>query len=115
VSQTGTVNGAGVDLQGFNGAAIEINAGLAGGTSPSFTFQLEESDDDSVYTAVASADLQGTEPVVTTANDNTIHKLGYLGNKRYLRVAISAASGTSPTLVCSATVIRGRAAVVPTA
>lgn len=108
-SRTATANGTGVDLRGYDSAAAVIDAGLAGGTSPSFTFELQESDDNSTFTAVADADLDGTEPAVTTANDEQIHLLGYKGTKRYLRVAITAVTGTSPTLLCGATVMRGHA------
>lgn len=105
-SQTAAVNGTGVDLRGYDAAMVTINAGAAGGTSPSFTFEVQESDDNSAFTAVADADLQGTEPVITAAQAAV--RIGYIGNKRYIRVAITAASGTSPTLLCSANVHRGR-------
>lgn len=104
-SRTAAVNGTGVDLRGYDSAMVIIQRGAAGGTSPSFTFEVQESDDDSTYTAVADADLDGTEPVVTAAGAAV--RIGYKGAKRYLRAAITAVSGTSPTLLCSAAVVRG--------
>ena len=112
-SRTTTANGTGVDLANYDAACVVINAGTAGGTTPSFTFEVQESDDNSTFTAVANADLDGTEPVVTTANDDTIYTIGYHGIKRYIRVAITAASGTTPTLLSSAVVIRGKGRVKP--
>lgn len=110
-SRTAAANGTGVDLAGFDAVAVVIEAGAAGGTTPSFTFEVQESDDNSTFTAVASSDLDGTEPVITTST--SITKIGYHGIKRYLRVAITAATGTSPTLLCSALVIRGKGRVKP--
>jgi len=104
-SRTAAVNGTGVDLRGYDSAMVVIQAGAAGGTSPSFTFEVQESDDDSTYAAVANADLDGTEPVVTAAA--AAARIGYKGAKRYIRAAITVVSGTSPTLLCSAAIVRG--------
>jgi type 1 fimbria pilin len=105
---TGTSTAAGVDLRGYNSAMAVINCGAAGGTAPSFTFQVEESDDNSTFTAVASADLSGTEPSVGTANDNAVYRIGYKGGSRYIRVSVPATSGTTPTLFAGASIVRGR-------
>lgn len=103
------VNGAGVDLAGYDSALVVINAGTIGGSgSPSITFQVQESDNNTDFTAVADADLDGTEPVVAAANDAQLHLIGYKGIKRYIRVSITAKAGTTPALPCSAEVLRGR-------
>jgi hypothetical protein len=108
------VNGTGVDLAGYDSALVIIEAGAVGGTSsPSFTFQVQESDNNTDFTAVADADLDGTEPVIAAANDDQIHVIGYKGIKRYIRVSITAKVGTDPALPCSATVLRGRPRVRP--
>lgn len=113
-SRTAAVNGTGVDLRDFNSATVVIEAGAAGGTTPSFTFEVQESNDDTTYTAVADADLMGdAEPVITAAGAPT--KIGYRGTKRYLRAAITAATGTGPTLLCAASVIRSHANLAPVA
>lgn len=110
-SRTGAVNGSGVDLSGYQSAMVVFDLGAIGGTSPSFTFAVQESDDNVNYANVQSSDLDGTPPVATSGN--FVARVGYRGNKRYLRAAITSVSGTSPTLVCSATVVRGRPAVAP--
>lgn len=111
-----TADGAGVDLQGYNSACVIFDVGTAS-TSADHTFEVQESDDNSTYTAVAAADLQGTEPQVTTANDAQIHRVGYIGNKRYIRAALTAVVVTSPvsTLPSSASVIRSDADHAPLA
>lgn len=110
-SRTATANGTGVDLQNYASAFALISAGAAGGTSPSFTFEVQESDDNSTFTAVADADLQGDEPVITAGDE--VHRIGYKGGKRYIRVAITAVSGTSPTLLCEAGIVRGDPNIAP--
>lgn len=110
-SRTAAVNGVGVDARGYDGAMAVIQAGAAGGTTPSFTFEVQESDDNSTFTAVANAELDGTEPVITAAQAAV--RLGYKGAKRYLRVAITVVSGTSPTLLCSAAIVLGKPAISP--
>lgn len=111
-SRTAAVNGSSVDLTNFDGAVVVIDCGAAGGTTPSFTFAVEHADDNGAgspgtFAAVAAADLDGTAPVVTDTTDDQIYRIGYIGNKRHLRVAITAVSGTSPTLLCGASVVRG--------
>lgn len=113
---TATVDGSGVDLRDYDGAMVQIDLGTFGGTTPTATIEIEESDDDATYTAVAAADLLGGAQLATidTTNDAQIHKRGYIGTKRYVRVAVTAIAGTSPSLPMAASIVRGlphRAAV----
>lgn len=112
LNRTAAANGTGVDTLGFNSASVVFATGAIGGTTPSFTFEVQESADNTAFTAVADADLRGTEPVVTTAN--TVAQVGYIGNKRYIRAIVKTVSGTTPTLDCSANVILGHPTVAPT-
>jgi hypothetical protein len=114
INRTAAANGTGVDTLGFNSASVVFSTGAIGGTaSPTFTFEVQESADNTTFTAVADADLRGTEPVVTVAN--TVAQVGYIGNKRYIRAALKTVSGTTPTLDCNANVILGHPSAAPTA
>lgn len=113
-SYTAASNGTGVDRSGFESAAVVFNTGVAGGTTPSFTFVVQESDDNSTFTDVAAANLQGTPPVVTASGAGAA-VVGYLGSKRYIRAIAKTVSGTSPTLLAEATVLLGHARSAPTA
>jgi len=115
LSRTATADGTGVDLRGYDAAMVVFDMGLASGTSPVFTHIIEESDDNSTFTTVAAADLDGAAPVVTAANDNGVTRVGYTGGSRYIRAAISAVAGTSPVLVSSASVVRGNPSLAPLA
>lgn len=100
------VNGVGVDRAGFESAVVSFHCGAIGGTSPSFTLEVQESDDNTTFTAVADKDLQGAEPIVTATNVGALN-VGYAGYKRYVRGIVKTVAGTSPTLLIEASVILG--------
>jgi hypothetical protein len=112
-TRTAAATGTGVDLAGFNAASVVFSNGAIGGTTPSFTFEVQESDDNTTFTAVADKDLRGAEPVITAAN--LVSQVSYIGYKRYIRAILKTVAGTSPTLDCGATVILGHPGNAPTA
>lgn len=107
----GTVNGTGVDLQGFASAMAII--ALGGWTDGTHSFELQESDDNSDYSAVADADLQGTEPVMDAGDEDlVVHRIGYQGSKRYIRVSVTVASSETGA-VYGASILRGHPTYAP--
>lgn len=111
---TATVNGSGVDLRDYGSAAIIIALGTFAGTTPSATVKIQESDDDSAYTDVAAADLQGGAlPGIDTSNDAGVIERGYIGGKRYIRVAVTAISGAGASLPLAAVIVRGHPHLTP--
>ncbi len=89
-ARTASANGTAVDLAGFDAAAVVIDVGAV--TDANFSIEVQESDESgSGYTAVAAADLDGTEPATLTAN--TVTTIGYHGIKRYIR-AVATDAGT---------------------
>ncbi|MFD6421713.1 hypothetical protein [Streptomyces sp. NPDC060198] len=114
-AQSAAIDGAAVDLANFHRASVLIDTGTATGTTPSFTFEVQESNTTTPgdFTAVPAADLDGAAPVITTANDVATYEIGYRGRKRYLRVVIKTVSGTTPVLPCSALILRGSPRVAP--
>ncbi|MBU1701451.1 MAG: hypothetical protein KJ970_13215 [Candidatus Eisenbacteria bacterium] len=107
-----SANGTGVDIRGFDSALVVFHIG--NWTDGTHTFSIEESDDDSTYTAVNSAYLQGTAPTVTSdANDDQIYKVGYVGDKRYIRAVQTITGSPSTGLVSGVTVLRGHPATAP--
>jgi len=105
VSITASTNGSGVDLRDFDGAMVVFQAGTAdtGSGNETYTPSLEESDDNSVYTAVAASDLEGALGNMTA---NSVQRVGYKGAKRYVR-AVLTLGGTTPSIDASALVVRG--------
>lgn len=114
-ARTATANGTGVDLRDYKAEALVIRFGAITGTTPTMTIRWEESDDDSTYTAVAAADLDGglVPAGLDATAANTVIKRGYLGTKRYVRAAITAIAGTSPVYNVQASVERSGANVNP--
>lgn len=112
-ARTATASGSSADLKGYHSAYAIIEAGAW--TDGTHTFSLQESDDDSTFTDVADADLQGTEPVVSSgAGASQIYELGYLGSKRYLRVRQAVTGSPATGMVSAASIVRGHPATAPT-
>ncbi len=109
-TRTASANGAGVDLAGYDAAVVVVSTGTI--TDGTHTIEVQESDDDTTYTAVADADLDGTEPAIGATDDNVVYELGYHGIKRYVRVAVTVSGATSGGAY-GANVIRGKGRKLP--
>lgn len=109
-SANATVNGTGVDLAGYDGAAIVVSTGTI--TDGSHAIAIEDSPDNTNWTAVAAADRIGNLPTVVAADDNTAFKFGYKGVQRYLRVSVTTSASTTGG-VFGAVVVRGKGRVRP--
>lgn len=66
-------------------------------TDGTFTVTVYEGDvsDMSDEAAVADVDLLGTEPTFTSASANTAKRVGYKGNKRYVRAKVVQTGATT--------------------
>lgn len=107
-AQTSTATGTGVDLSGYESAVVIFTPATK--TDGTHTPTIEESDTSgSGYSTVAAADMIGTLAALTS---NTVQKVGYIGNKRYIRAVVTV-SGTTTGCVFGATVIRGTARRMP--
>jgi hypothetical protein len=110
--QAATIKGNAIDLLGFGSAVLVVNTGSIVGAGD-FTAKLQESDTttDGDFTDVADTDLVGALPVSLAADSSA--KVGYIGNKRYIRVVVTKNSGTS--IAAGAVVIKGNAQSRPVA
>ncbi len=112
-ARTASANGTSADLAGYGSAVAIVEFGAR--TDGTHTPVLEESDDDSTFTAVAAGDLQGSFTACSSAaTDDVVQRVGYLGSKRYVRVALTVAGATTGAL-SSAMIVRGAPAVAPLA
>lgn len=89
-AKTATANGTGVDLQGKYAAEVVFLVGTI--TDGTHTPSLDESDDNSTFTACAAADMSGSLAVLAS---NTVRIVGYLGSKRYIRAKSTVAGATT--------------------
>jgi hypothetical protein len=86
------VVGAVIDRQGSEGLELIFQVGEY--TDGSVTPLIEESDNNSDYTAVADADLTNTEASAALSAAG-VSSIGYVGFKRYVRAtAVTAAAST---------------------
>lgn len=129
---TAETNSAGCDLAGFESVDLLVALGavtnIAASPTPKWELKLEESDDDSTYSAVTSANdvLVGSNPRVSApdasgifatidaAAEDAIHfRIGYIGNKRYVRITATATQtpGSTPIAVLA---LLGKPALAPT-
>ncbi|MFE4691745.1 hypothetical protein ACFRH6_17000 [Streptomyces sp. NPDC056749] len=105
-ARTAAATGTAVDLANYDAAAVVITTGAV--ANAAFAVEIQESDASaSGYTAVANADLDGTEPATLTASTVTV--IGYHGIKRYIRVVTTGTADAS----FGVTVIRGKGRVKP--
>lgn len=104
-----TTAGSIVDRQGFEAVEFVIAAGTL--TDGAYAVLIEEGDAANLSdaAAVADADLIGTEADIAYAltEDNEVHKIGYKGSKRYVRLSIVSTS-TSSGGVLGAVALLGR-------
>tara|TARA_R100000655_G_scaffold77938_1_gene117280 strand:- start:14150 stop:14599 length:450 start_codon:yes stop_codon:yes gene_type:complete len=117
--RTADANGTGVDLQFFESATIVVDTGAEGDTlssSVKIDFKLEESSDDSSYSAVTSQSsvTDGTVDssgifLTLDANGETpqVMSIGYVGGARYVRVVADFTGTHSNGTPVAASVIKG--------
>lgn len=116
ISTDTTTAGNIIDLQGFGSVEFVILSGTL--TDGTYTPLIQEGDDSGLSdaAAVADASLLGTEAAAAFAatDDDTVKRIGYIGNKRYVRLSIVSAS-TSSGGTLSAISLKGRPADAPVA
>ncbi len=115
------------DMQGFDSLMIITNVGISADTlngSNTIELELEESVDDSVWTDVADVDIitavaganDGTFALINdAAEDEQAYKVGYIGNKRYVRAVVNFTGTHSTGTEVGIVAVRGNAHAMPVA
>jgi hypothetical protein len=92
-----TVNGNTVDLnldkQNFRNALVVIHTGTI--TDGSHAVAVQESDDAATWTDAPAESLSGALPTMGAADSDSVFEIGYLGSRRYVRVAATTSGATS--------------------
>lgn len=104
-----------IDMRGFRACTFSVSTGVVtdAGTAAGFSFEIQESDliTDASATAVADADLVGTEAALTVTSDAADHtfvgSIGYVGSKRYVRVVCTGTALSDAAVSVHATKRRG--------
>jgi hypothetical protein len=111
-----------IDLQGYQGVEFITHYGVLSAATEVITVVVKECDTVSgSYTSVADADLVGTEALaglgaaarVSGSTQNVAKRVGYIGNKRYVKLQMWAA-GTATALIAAEAVLH-TPRILPTA
>lgn len=110
-----------IDMQGWEALTFTVSTGTVtdAGTTSGFSFEVQESDTTAAAdaTAVADADLIGTEAALTVTDDDAdntlVGSIGYVGSKRYVRIVATGTTGTDAAVTVHARKDKG--AVMATA
>jgi hypothetical protein len=107
-----------IDTKDYESLEFAILAGSVADADVTFTVLMEHGDQANLSdaAAVADADLLGTEVLAAFQfdDDNETRKIGYVGNKRYVRLTITPANNASAALLAVAA-IQGHARHAPVA
>ncbi|HWK14818.1 MAG TPA: hypothetical protein VNS02_10505 [Rhizobiaceae bacterium] len=92
--KTAAGDGAAIDLLGFNRVAFVVNTGAVAGDGD-FGVKVQESDTSTGgdFTDAPADVVDGNAPATLAAS--SAYKLGYRGHKRFVRLALTKAGGTS--------------------
>lgn len=99
INSSTTTDGNSIDLKGYDSCTFVIQTGVV--TAGAVTVVLEESatgDFSGEETAVADADLIGTELLAVVDTTSEVKTLGYIGDKRYVRFTLVSDGTTNLTV-----------------
>jgi hypothetical protein len=93
-----------IDRLDYESLTFLIATGALPDADATFTVLVEHGDDAALADAAAVPDAQlvGTEALASFlfSDDNKCFKIGYIGNKRYVRLTITPAANASASLLC---------------
>ncbi|MEQ1901871.1 MAG: hypothetical protein ABL866_14205 [Devosia sp.] len=106
-----------LDMLGYESAMLAIMIGANTDADATFTVLIEDSPDNTNFTAVDDAYLTGTEVLASFQfdDDNETRKIGYVGTQRYLRATITPANNGAGNIYMAAVWILGNPSRKPTA
>jgi hypothetical protein len=113
--QASATTGAAIDTKGFGSVAIIVNTGAIAGDGD-FGAKLQHSDTTTSGDFVDAPAGTFTTDAPATLEANSAYRLGYIGGaslKRYVRIALTKAGGTS--IAAGAVAVLGNAADKPVA
>ena len=108
--KTAAETGPAIDLQGFESVSFVVNTGAIAGDGE-FDLKVQESDtpEPGDFADAAVAVIDTNAPAILEAS--TAYKLGYRGSKRYVRLALTKAGGTS--IAAGAVAVKGNPHLAP--
>jgi hypothetical protein len=100
-----------IDRVGFDALEFAIGIGALADTDATFTALVEDGDDPALSDAgaVADGDLLGTEAAASFKfdDDNQVRKIGYRGNRQYVRLTITPATNADTAAIAALAILGG--------
>lgn len=94
---TGAVNGLTIDKMynnnAFRSAMFIVHSGTL--TDGSVAVTMQDSPDNSTWTAVDASYIQGALPTIAATDDDKTFEVGYAGPQRYVRLVATTSSATT--------------------
>jgi len=108
-NSTNTIQG--TEIAEFDGAMFVVDIGAW--TADDLTITFQESDDNSTWTDIADANLDGQDNdiAILHGHADSVLNVGYMGNKRYIGAVITDAS--SGDAVVGVYVVKGYPSQIP--
>ncbi len=98
-----------IDTRGFDSLTFVIATGSLADADATFAVLVEDGDasDLSDNAAVSDDHLVGTEALAgfTFGDDNETRKIGYVGNKRYVRLTVTPTGNASAALIAAVAIL----------
>jgi hypothetical protein len=117
-----------IDLQGYNSAVVIISHGAkVEGDTGTIDFTMTHADDDGTgvadsYASVSDDDVLGVTPtegvilnLATGAVAAAITKVGYVGGKRFIKIATTETGSNATGTICDIIVVKGDPELAPAA
>ena len=98
-----------IDRQGYQSLEFVIATGSVADADATFVVLVEDGENSGLSdaAAVTDANLLGTELLAGFQfdDDNEVRKIGYIGDKRYVRITVTPVNNTSAALVAAVAVL----------
>ena len=98
-----------IDTRGFQSLEFLISTGTLSDADTTVAVLVEDGDNSALSdnAAVVDAELLGTESAAGFQfdDDNEVRKIGYIGNKRYVRLTITPSANTGNIPLCAIAVL----------
>lgn len=108
-----------IDRKGFESCELVLVTGANTDANATFAVLVEDGDASNLSdnAAVADAQLLGTEAVAafTFADDGECRKIGYVGDKRYVRMTVTPSGNDSGNIFLAGMAVLGNPGLAPTA
>lgn len=108
-----------IDRKGYQSLGLVLVTGTQTDANATFTVLVEDGNQSNLSdnAAVADVDLNGTEILAGFQfdDDNECRKIGYVGNKRYVRVTVTPTGNDSGNIFIAGIAVLGNPDLFPTA